>query len=195
MTRAWCRLPVVRHGTKVRPSTMTSMSTCSGGAMSRVSNQNVRGDSSTSLTADSGSRRPSTPTFAHAARWWPRTSRGRPHRQVRKVEEEHPELLSVENRRMETCWTAHEGQTSHWVLLGTSTWPSPRLGDAATQMWPEEEILHLLGSFALPPLSWPSVFIVTSTGSLAFCQRCPTGRVETHINKSVFGLDQSRQVI
>ena len=28
-------------------------------------------------------RRPKTPAFAHAARWWPRTSRGRPHQQER----------------------------------------------------------------------------------------------------------------
>ena len=28
-------------------------------------------------------RRPRTPAVPHAARWWPRTSRGRPHRQVR----------------------------------------------------------------------------------------------------------------
>ena len=28
-------------------------------------------------------RRPKTPAFAHAARWWPRTSRGGPHRQER----------------------------------------------------------------------------------------------------------------
>ena len=67
----------------------TTVNATTRGAKS-VPHEKDGGDTSSSLTADAcaadssaNPRLPSTPEVEHAARWWPRTSRGRPHRQVR----------------------------------------------------------------------------------------------------------------
>ena len=189
---------------------MTSMrrsSNCSGRAMSRSRIRTfveTRPPASRQTLAAALSsakpRRPSTPTLAHAVAKdveWTATPEGTQSggaKGARGDGEGAPQDLGVE-ARVEGRRTTHEGQTSHGSSLdlnmALSSWePRPhRCG--------QKEILHLFGCFTLPPMSRhprASVFHVTSTGSLALCQRCPTGRVETNIRKSAFGLDQSREM-
>ena len=83
----WCPLPTGSPSTTIsrrRPSSCTwapkSMSRTARFVLTRPPASWQTRAATFSRTQP---RRPKTPAFAHAARWWPRTSRGRPHRQER----------------------------------------------------------------------------------------------------------------
>ena len=156
-----------------RPSAITSMrrsSMWSGRAMSRSRTRTfaeTRPPASRHTLAAALSkakpRRPNTPTVAHDARWWPRTSRGRPHRHVREVggkgshkrRRRSTKDLSVETR-VEKSGTTRERQTCH----GTSLRPQhdPVL---VRQLRPhgrgQEEIFQFLSSFATATRAWANL--------------------------------------
>ena len=95
----------------------------------------------TLAAADSNAQplRPSTPAVAEAARWWPRASNGRPHRQLRtekgkgqskSSKEQHTERRGV-NPQQPTRRKGDETRclpTDHTV---TSSWPSRGLATLA----------------------------------------------------------------
>ena len=61
---------------------------------------------------------PNTPASAHAARWWPNLSSGRPHRQVRRVK----------GRGGGVCDTTRNDMVAHLSLWSwTWAWPSVEL--------------------------------------------------------------------
>ena len=92
--------------------------------------------------------RPRTPEFAHAARWWPLESSGRPHRQMRETggkglpkatQEQNAEQLRVKSR-MESRWRGREWRTRH-----------------VSSLWPEKSSLGLSmcpGQMDSANLSW-----------------------------------------
>ena len=77
-------------------------------------------------------RRPNPPASAQAARWWPRTSKRRPHRQLEKMEEgeagddggARPE--TVTSRTATTHWLGNKRKRHHAVgCLVFATLPAP----------------------------------------------------------------------
>ena len=74
-------------------------------------------------------RRPNTPAVAHAARWWPWASRGRPHRQLRTLRGRGKRRRRERRMRkgcesnLETClWEARSKEHLPLVLVATRAW-------------------------------------------------------------------------
>ena len=92
--------------------------------------------------------------------------------------------------RVEGRQTTHEGQTSH----GSSLHGPLLIWEPTPHRCGQKEILQLFGHFTLPThvLASPGLRVPRHLHrALALCQHCPTGRVETNIRKSAFGMDQN----
>ena len=107
-------------------------------------------------------RRPRTTAFPHAARWWPRTLRGRPHRQERAAEEQNAKRLRCQTELLfvrDGC----ECCRSHGACLGTHE-SGFCVSQLRTHGVPEVTSLNRLNGQLLPPLSRVAKFCMLPRG-------------------------------
>ena len=180
VTRAWCQLPIetMEKREAIHDDFNVTLIKLLWEGNVEVSNQNVRGTRPPALWLLRSLMR----SLVAPARPHLRTLRGDGQgrrvdghtgmyakwgqREPEATEKEHPQDLGVK-ARVESCRTTHEGQTSHGSSLGPQHGPV-LIWEPRPHRCGQKGILHLLGCFALPPMSrhpWASVFYVTSTGS------------------------------
>ena len=128
-------------------------------------------------------RRPNTPASAQAGWWWPRTSRGRPHRQLRE------EGGRGSQRRRRSKMRNWEVEPRHHVgrealpttgPLGKATWPA-QWGSTVDNM-----SVHCVSGCLLPPKQWHSDLSVLHIGhrrSPTCCHTLPRRSHETQAHQ------------
>ena len=150
-----------------------------------------------------GKASPNTPTFGHAARWWPRASRGGPHRQEREVggrgshtaKEQDSEKLGFE-LAVERSGAASERQSRQ----GSSLWSQQsarRLLESRPDGRRHEEIVRLLGCLVLPTMLGNArcrIIQRIHVGAFPICQSLPTWGDESHLSEAISGGDHTCQM-
>ena len=196
--------PVGRRGTGGNPSANTSTRAfiqTVGRDDIHVLDPDVRGDPGPSLATNTSSRRlhretapTQNPATAHATRWWPLGSSGRPHpantagrreREPQTAEEENTEHLRVETG-LARHWATREKNAGQRSALRTQQGPR-----RAVQPGPHGALhelgVHKLGGPILPPMFGAGRVLVVCPTWWAAAHRefCPLRSLKPHINQNL----------